>query len=217
MLESMLEILQQFYIQMETEPDDFLLFPGDLSTYTLSCIRCGQRVTLAGSIGETLLHALTEMLYHWNMIQSHDEQNHRELMLMPFLFTSYDNYLQSLKSFQEGLNWMEGVKICQKPTKYGQLMFCEAVEVDMANSKETSFSNTIPSTISLITMLCEDLFEAINIHKEFCGEKEDPKPSISLLNKTNTCDGYDFIIGIINVDEYNALQKELLMFNDLNL
>ncbi len=66
-------------------------------------------------------------------------------------------------------------------------------------------------------MLCEDLFEAINIHKEFCGEKEDPKPSISLLNKTNTCDGYDFIIGIINVDEYNALQKELLMFNDLNL
>jgi hypothetical protein len=30
MLESTLEILQQFYIQMETEPDDFLLFPGDL-------------------------------------------------------------------------------------------------------------------------------------------------------------------------------------------
>ncbi len=27
MLESMLEILQQFYIQMETEPHDFLLFP----------------------------------------------------------------------------------------------------------------------------------------------------------------------------------------------
>jgi hypothetical protein len=27
MLESMLEILKQFYIQMETEPHDFLLFP----------------------------------------------------------------------------------------------------------------------------------------------------------------------------------------------
>jgi hypothetical protein len=35
MLESMLEILQQFYIQMETEPHDFLLFPGDFSLYTL--------------------------------------------------------------------------------------------------------------------------------------------------------------------------------------
>jgi hypothetical protein len=38
MLESMLEILQQFFIQMETEPDDFHLFPGDLSLYTLRCV-----------------------------------------------------------------------------------------------------------------------------------------------------------------------------------
>jgi hypothetical protein len=96
------------------------------------------------------------MLNHWHMIQSHEKQNHRELTLMPLLFTSYDNYLQSSKSFQEGLNWMEDVKFCQKPTKYGQLMFCEAVKVDMANSKETSFSNTISSILSLITVLCED-------------------------------------------------------------
>jgi hypothetical protein len=32
MLESMLEILQHFYIQMETQPHDFHLFAGDLST-----------------------------------------------------------------------------------------------------------------------------------------------------------------------------------------
>jgi hypothetical protein len=44
MLESMLKILQQFYIQMETELHDFLLFPGDYSIYTLRCIRCGQPV-----------------------------------------------------------------------------------------------------------------------------------------------------------------------------
>jgi hypothetical protein len=55
------------------------------------------------------------------MIQSHDKKNHRELMLMPLLFTSYDNYLQSSKSFQVGLNWMEDVKNCHKQTKYGQL------------------------------------------------------------------------------------------------
>ncbi len=63
---------------------------------------------------------------------------------------------------------MVDVKNCNKPTKYGQLMF-EAVKVDMANSKETSFRNTISNTLSLITVLFEDLFEAINIHKEFCG------------------------------------------------
>ena len=86
-------------------------------------------------------------------------------------------------------------------------MFCVAVKVDLANSKETSFSNTILSTLSLITVLCEDLFEAINIHQEFHGEKAGPKQSITKLNKTDTCDGYDFNIDIINNDEYNALQK----------
>jgi hypothetical protein len=175
-------------------------------------MRCCKPDTVAGSIGETLLHAPTAILYHWNMIRFHDVQNHRESMLMPLLFTSYDNYLQSSKSVQVRLNWIEEFG-CQKPTKYGQFMFYEPVKKDMANSKETSFNNTISisSTLSLITMLFEDLFEAVNIQVEKCGEKEDPKPSITSLNKTNTCDGYDFNIDIINADEYNALQKESLM------
>jgi hypothetical protein len=105
---------------------------------------------------------------------------------------------------------MEDLKIQQKPTKYGQVMFCEAVKVDMANSKDTSFNNTITNTLSLITVLFEDLFEAITIHKDFSGKKEVPQPSISLLNKTDSFDGYDFNIDIIT-DEVNALQKELLM------
>ncbi len=115
-LESMLEILQQFYIQMETQSDEFHLFGGDLSTYTLRCKRCGQRVTLRGSIGDTLFYAPTAMLYHWNMIEPHDEQIHRESMLMPLLFASYKNYVRLSISFQEGWNWMEDLNICQKPT-----------------------------------------------------------------------------------------------------
>jgi hypothetical protein len=51
---------------------------------------------------------------------------------------------------------MEDLKICQKPTKYGQVMFCEAIKVDMANSKEALFSHTISSTLSLITVVFED-------------------------------------------------------------
>ncbi len=58
MLESMLEILQQFYIQMETGPHDFLLFPGDSSLYTLRCMRCRKPDTVAGSIGENYMHPL---------------------------------------------------------------------------------------------------------------------------------------------------------------
>ncbi len=139
MLESMLEILQQFYIQMETQSDEFHLIAGDLSTYRLQCKRCGQRVTLHGSTEDTLFYAPAAMLYHWNMIIPHDEQIHRELMLMPLLFASYENYVRSSKSFQEGWNWMEDLNICQKPTKYGQSMFCEAVKGDLENSKDLSF------------------------------------------------------------------------------
>ena len=105
---------------------------------------------------------------------------------------------------------MEVSKICRKPTEYGQVMFCEAFKVNMENSKKLSFHHTITSTLSLITVFFEDLFEAITIHKNFCGKKEVPQPSISLLNKTDTCDGYDFNIDIIT-DEVNALQEELLL------
>ncbi len=104
--------------------------------------------TLHGSIGETLFHASTAMLYHQNMIEPHDEQIHRESVLMPLLFACHENYVRSSKSFQEGWNWMGGLNICQKLTKYGQSMFCEAVKVDLENSKETSFKNTITSTLS---------------------------------------------------------------------
>ncbi len=89
----MLEILQQFYIQVETQSDEFHLFAGDLSTYTLRCMRCGQRVIFHGSIGEILYHAPTAMLYHWKIIEPHDEQIHRQSMLMPLFFASYDNYV----------------------------------------------------------------------------------------------------------------------------
>jgi hypothetical protein len=93
----------------------FTFFPGDSSLYTLRCMRCCKPVTVAGSIGRILLHAPTAMLYHWNMIQFHDEQNHRESMLTPQLFTSYDNYLRSSKSFQVHLNCIEKLVAKNQP------------------------------------------------------------------------------------------------------
>jgi hypothetical protein len=104
---------------------------------------------------------------------------------------------------------MEDLNICQKPTKYEQSMFCEAVKVDLENSKESSFHHTITSTLSLITVLFEDLFEAISLHRDFSGEKGRLEPSTSLLNKMDTCDGHDFNIDVFT-DEVNALQKESL-------
>jgi hypothetical protein len=101
--------------------------------------------------------------------------------------------------------------VAKKLTKYGHFIFHEAVKNNLANSKETSFKNTISSTLSFITVIFEDLFEAINIQAVLVAEKEDPKPSITSPNKTNTCDGYDFNIDTINIDDYDAVQKDLLM------
>jgi hypothetical protein len=81
------------------------------------------------------------------------------------------------QKIQVSLNWIEKFG-CLEPTKNGQFMFYEAVKKDMANSKKTSFYNTISSTLSFITVLFEDLFEAVNIQAVLVGEKEDPKPSI---------------------------------------
>ncbi len=78
-------------------------------------MRCCKPVTVAGSIGVTLLHAPTAILYHWNIIQFHDKQNHRESMLTSLLFTSYDNYLRSSKSFQVHFNWIENIVAKNQP------------------------------------------------------------------------------------------------------
>ncbi len=89
---------------------------------------------------------------------------------------------------------MEDLNIRQKPTKYGQSMFFEDVKFDLENSKETSFKNTITSTLSLITVLFEDLFQAITLHREFSSEKVRLEPSTLLLNQTNSLNGYVFNI-----------------------
>ncbi len=90
-------------------------------------------------------------------------------------------------------------------------MFCEAVKRDMENSKKLSFHHTITSTLSLITVLFEDLFVSITLHRELSGEKVRLEPLTSLLNKTDTCDGCVVFNIDVFTDEVNQLQKELLV------
>jgi hypothetical protein len=73
-LESTLEILQQFTIEMNSDYERYCVFPGDLCKYTLKCVRCNRSITSPGFIGETLYHAPIAMLCHWEMI---DSQDHR--------------------------------------------------------------------------------------------------------------------------------------------
>ncbi len=90
--------------------------------------------------------------------------------------------------------------------------FCRAVRVDKSNLKEKSFDDIISSTLSLITVLFENVFDAVNIHNRLIDRKYalDPQPSISLMNKTEISDGFVFEGGIIKNEDYSPLQKELL-------
>ncbi len=45
-LESTLELLQQFYIQVESIAHDYKVFPGDQSTFSLRCFCCGKKLLL---------------------------------------------------------------------------------------------------------------------------------------------------------------------------
>jgi hypothetical protein len=42
-LESTLELLQQFYLQIELIAQDYKVFPGDQSKFYLRCLRCGKK------------------------------------------------------------------------------------------------------------------------------------------------------------------------------
>ncbi len=91
MLESMLEIFQQVYIWIETEPHDFVLFPGDYSLNTLRCIRCGQRVTVAGSIGETPSHCNDILLKHDSMTSKITENWYWRHYFLPLMTIIYNH------------------------------------------------------------------------------------------------------------------------------
>ena len=134
-LESTLEILQQFYIKMHSDHNFYCLIPGDLCKYTLKCVRCDASITTPGTIGETLYHAPSAILRHWEMI---DHQDHPinppgafNLSHVPVLFSGMDTYVRGQSSFLAtvtniGDNDRDGM-FCSRGAKKGEHEFCEAV------------------------------------------------------------------------------------------
>ncbi len=56
-LESTLELLQQFYIQVESIAHDYKVFPGDQSKFSLKCFCCRKKILLQNCLGN---------LYSWH-------------------------------------------------------------------------------------------------------------------------------------------------------
>jgi hypothetical protein len=222
----MLEIMQHYCIQMKKEQSGCSLSPGDMAYYTLKCSKCGKSVSPHGSIGEDLMHAPIAMLDHWHMIspknwdliQPNDDIDDNEIGSTPLLFSSYERFLQSRNLLKDAWNFRSGngveasIQNKCKNHDYGTgHRFCEAFRVDMENLKEKSVAGTISSTFALITVLFEDVVEAVNTHNTLidCDNPQDPWLYVTLMNTAETSGGFVFEGGIIKNEEYSPVKKEL--------
>ena len=103
-LESTLELLQQFKLQMISSSDEFTIFPGDHSKFSLMCTRCGKCVSYPESIRWTLSMAPYAILYHLDILFDEDENDtSNQLETLPNPFTSHKNYDDSFTFFLDSL------------------------------------------------------------------------------------------------------------------
>jgi hypothetical protein len=114
-LETTLELIQQFYIQVESIAHDYKVFPGDQSKFSLKCLLChGKIITPTKLIGKLLFMAPMAISHHLKMLSSIFPVNDSPLVLrnMPVLFTSMKNYSASKSLFDNAI--YEKLKMTQK-------------------------------------------------------------------------------------------------------
>ena len=147
-LESTLELLQQFYIQVESIAHDYKVFPGDQSTFSLKCCRCGKRITSKETLANLLLMAPIAICYHLKMLPSSLIVNEPTSLFrkLPVLFTSKENYFESKRAFDKAIYKIAGDKANElfhsknsctyQDLRIGEYCFCEAMKVDLAESED---------------------------------------------------------------------------------
>ncbi len=89
-LESTLELLQQFYIQVESIAHNHKVFPGDQSKFSLKCLCCEKKTSPTELLGKLIFMAPMAISHHLKMLSSISPVNDSPLVLknMPVLFTS---------------------------------------------------------------------------------------------------------------------------------
>jgi hypothetical protein len=103
-LESTLELLQQFYLQVESIAHDYKVFPGDQSKFSLKCLHCGKK-NPTELLGNLLFMAPMAICQHLKILSSIPLINDSPLIFknMPVLFTSTKNYSASKSLFHEAI------------------------------------------------------------------------------------------------------------------
>ncbi len=69
-LESIFELLQQFYIQVESIAHDYKVFPGDQSKFSLKYLCCGKKITPTELLGKLIFVVPMAISHDLNMMSS---------------------------------------------------------------------------------------------------------------------------------------------------
>ncbi len=166
-----MELLQQFYIQLDDLSIEYCLFVGDLHKYCLHCTRCHRAITRPDHIFEILKIAPMAMLWHLGMASDLCDFPHCPVILPSKDFVYYSHSF--FEGSMEDMNDIESSPFlrCDAIMSQGMLTFCEASKVDLQsciNSKknqDTTHNSTMVNTISLITSLFSDVMN-VNVAVE---------------------------------------------------
>ncbi len=120
---------------MISSSDEFLIFPGDGSKFSLKCTRCGKYVTYPESIGCTLSIAPYALLSHLDITLSHENENDVSncLETLPILFTSHQNYKKAIASFVDSCKKEKRESVYANNTDYEVLSSCVVQKIEQGN------------------------------------------------------------------------------------
>jgi hypothetical protein len=145
-LESTLELLQQFYLQVKSIAHDCKVFPGYQSKFSLKCLRCGKKITPTELIGKVLFMAPMAICHHLKLLSSISSVNDSSLIFknLPVLFTSTKNYSASKRLFDKAIyeiaedeeDELSKNSCTNHDCRIGEYCFCEAIKVDLAESED---------------------------------------------------------------------------------
>jgi hypothetical protein len=147
-LESTLELLHQFYLQVESIAHDYKVFPEDQSKFSLNCLCCGKKNTPTGFIGKVLFMAPMAISHHLKILSSIPSVKDSCLIFknIPVFFTSTKKYSASKTLFDNTIHEIaeddadelfHSKNSCTNhDCRIGEQCFCEAIKVDLAESEE---------------------------------------------------------------------------------
>jgi len=164
-LESILELLQQFYIKLANHSKTFKIWVGDLHKYCLHCTRCHCAITIPDYIEGIMEMAPITMLWHMGMASDFNDYHH-----CPLILPNRESMYYSCTQFEDSREKIDAKQPspflqCNASTNQGMIRFCEATKVDLQSSKISNTNqtkthdNTITNTNSLVSSMFVDMID----------------------------------------------------------